>query len=100
MVKTCDILALAAQCKFAPHSFFTLDDCVEFDARGFEDQAVMARWTQDNVETLEVESSQVVAFGCDAGGWAACHLTCDRMHHSLMSGMVMQFGFCDDAVGT
>ena len=80
LVKTCEVIALAAQCKITPPSFLTLDECVQFDAHGFEDQTVAARWTQDNVDTLEVESSQVVAFGCDAGGWAACHLACDAMH--------------------
>jgi carboxylesterase type B len=80
LVKTCEIIALAAQCKFAPHSFLTLYEFVQFDAHGFEDQTVAARWTQDNVNTLEAESSQVVAFGCDVGGWAACRLACDMMH--------------------
>ena len=49
---------------------------------------------------LKVLSSQVVAFGHDAGGWASCHLACDRKHQSLASGVVTQFDFHDDAQGT
>ena len=80
LASMCEIIVIVAQCWFASYSFLTLDDNVQFDARGFDDQTLVALWTQDNVDMLKVLSSQVVAFGHDAGGWASCHIACDRKH--------------------
>ena len=100
LVSMCEILVIVAQCRFASTSFLTLDNTGRFGARGFDAQTLVAVWAQDNVDMLEVWSSQVVAFGHDAGGWASCRLACDTEHQSLASGVVTQFGFCDDAQGT
>ena len=80
LVSMCEIIVIVAQCQFASYSFLTLDDHVQFGARGFDDQTLAALWTQDNVDMLKVWSSHVVAFGCDAGGWASCRLACDTEH--------------------
>ena len=80
LASLCEIIVVVAQCRFASSSFLTLDDNAQFGARGFDDQTFAALWTQDNVDVLKVLSSQVVAFGHDAGGRASCRLACDTEH--------------------
>ena len=97
------IFVAVVQCRLARFRFLTLDvtneedqERARFGAPGFEDQTVAVRWVQDNADELEVLSAQILVFGRNAGAWSACYLTCNAKHHSLLSGVVMQVGFCDD----
>ncbi len=101
------VFVAVVQCRLACFRFLTLDvtnsedqERVRFGALGFEDQTVAVRWVQDNADALEVLSAQVLVFGRNVGGWSACRLTCNAKHHSLLSGVVLQFGFCDDTQST
>ena len=109
MVIACmySIFVVVVQCRLVRFRFLTLDvtdsedqERVRFGGLGFEDQTVAVRWVQDNVDEFEVLSAQVLVFGRNVDGWSACRLTCNAKHHSLLSGVVLQFGFCDDTQST
>ena len=42
LVSMCDIIVIVAQYRLASYSFLTLDDNVQFGARGFDDQTLAA----------------------------------------------------------